>query len=69
VARSELKRKLAKLGCNFEQGARHLVVTYRGKRTLIPRHPSQEIKSGTLHGISGTRHGILKRLGIQEEQL
>jgi mRNA interferase HicA len=56
---SELKRKPAGLGCTFEQGTRHLVVYYKGKRTLMPRHPSQEIKAGTYHG-------ILKRLGIRE---
>jgi mRNA interferase HicA len=55
----ELKRKLAKLGCTFEQGTKHLVVRYQGNRTLIPRHPSQEIKTGTYHG-------ILKQLGIKE---
>jgi mRNA interferase HicA len=55
----ELKRKLAKLGCTFEQAARHLVVSYQGKRSLLPRHPSQEIKTGTYRG-------ILKQLGIKE---
>jgi mRNA interferase HicA len=59
VTASELKRKLAKLGCTFEQAARHLVVRYQGKRTLMPRHPSQEIKTGTYRG-------ILKKLGIEE---
>jgi mRNA interferase HicA len=56
---SELKRKLAKLGCTFEQGARHLVVIYKGSATEMPRHPSKEIKTGTYHR-------ILKNLGIKE---
>jgi len=55
----ELKRKLAKLGCTFEQAARHLVVSYQGKRSLLPRHPGREIKTGTYRG-------ILKQLGIKE---
>ena len=59
VTASELRRKLAKLGCTFEQGTRHLVVYFQGKRTLIPRHPSQEIKTGTYFA-------ILKQLGIKE---
>jgi mRNA interferase HicA len=50
---------LAKLGCTFEQGSRHLIVRYQGKRTLMPRHPSQEIHTGTYHA-------ILKKLGIKE---
>jgi mRNA interferase HicA len=56
---SELRRKLAKLGCTFEQGSRHITVRYNGKRSEMPRHPSKEIKSGTLRG-------ILKELGIKE---
>ena len=56
---SELKRKLAKLGCSFEEGARHIWIRYRGSRTLMPRHPSKEIKTGTYRG-------ILKRLGLKE---
>ena len=56
---SELKRKLAKLGCTFEQGTKHLIVRYQGNRTLMPRHPSQEIQTGTYYA-------ILKKLGIKE---
>jgi mRNA interferase HicA len=59
VTASELKRKLAKLGCTFEQGTRHLIVRYQRNRTLMPRHPSQEIQTGTYYA-------ILKKLGIKE---
>jgi mRNA interferase HicA len=59
VTANELKRRLAKLGCTFEQGARHLVVIYKGKATEIPRHPAKELKTGTVRG-------ILKALGIKE---
>jgi len=60
VTASELKRKLAKLGCTFRQGSKHLIVMYRGVETEIPRHPSKEIKTGTYHA-------ILNRLGIKEK--
>jgi mRNA interferase HicA len=60
VTASELKRKLAKAGCTFEQGKRHLIAIYKGKTSPIPRHPSQEIKTGTYHK-------ILKDLGMEEE--
>ena len=56
---SELKRKLARLGCTFEQGTKHLIVRYQGNRTLMPRHPSKEIKTGTYQA-------ILRKLGIKE---
>jgi mRNA interferase HicA len=59
VTASELRRKLAKLGCTFEQGTRHLVVIYKGKATEMPRHPAKELKTGTVRG-------ILKRLGIED---
>jgi mRNA interferase HicA len=55
---SELKRKLAKLGCTFEQGTRHTVAVYKGRTSPIPRHPVKEIKSGTYHK-------ILKDLGLK----
>ena len=57
---SELKRTLAKLGCTFRQGAKHLVVMYHGPETEMPRHPAKEIKTGTYHG-------ILNKLGIKEK--
>jgi mRNA interferase HicA len=55
---NEAIRKLAKLGCTFENGTRHLVVEYKGKRTQLPRHPSKEIATGTFYA-------ILKKLGIK----
>jgi len=58
VTASELKRKLRKLGCAFENGTRHTLVTFHGKQTTIPRHDTQEIKTGTLNA-------ILKQLGIK----
>jgi len=54
---NELKRKLAKLGCTFEQGTRHTKVFFQGRVSQIPRHSSAEIKTGTLKA-------ILKQLGI-----
>lgn len=57
---SELKRKLAKLGCTFEQGTRHLVIWHQGRRAVMPRHPSQEIRTRTYHD-------ILRQLGIKEQ--
>jgi mRNA interferase HicA len=55
---SELKRKLAKAGCTFEDRTRHTRIFFEGRESIMPRHPSQEIKKGTLRA-------ILKQLGIQ----
>jgi len=59
VKASELKRKLAKLGCTFTEGTRHTIVHRGGLFTTIPRHPAAEIRTGTLQS-------ILKQLGIKE---
>ncbi|MGA2118537.1 MAG: type II toxin-antitoxin system HicA family toxin [Bryobacteraceae bacterium] len=56
---SELKRRLAEAGCTFADGKKHVVIFYKGSRSLMPRHPAKEIKTGTLQS-------ILKRLGIKE---
>jgi mRNA interferase HicA len=58
VTASELKRKLAKLGCDFEQGTNHTKVKFGDRVSQLPRHPSVEIKTGTLQA-------ILKQLGIK----
>jgi mRNA interferase HicA len=55
---SDLKRKLAKLGCEFANATNHTVVTFQGRKSVMPRHPSAEVKTGTLRG-------ILKQLGIK----
>jgi mRNA interferase HicA len=59
VKANELKRKLAKLGCTFTDGTRHILVSLNGRHSTIPRHPAVEIKTGTLNG-------ILKQLGIKQ---
>jgi mRNA interferase HicA len=60
VTASELRRKLAKLGCTFEHGTRHMIAICKGRTSPIPRHPAQEIKVGTYHK-------ILKDLGLKGE--
>jgi mRNA interferase HicA len=58
VKASELKRKLESMGCTMEEGTKHWIVSYKGEKTTIPRHPSKEIRTGTLNG-------ILKQLGLR----
>jgi mRNA interferase HicA len=57
VTASELRRKLAKAGCTFEDRKKHTRVFYQGRESHMPRHPSKEIKKGTVQG-------ILRQLGI-----
>lgn len=58
VKQSEFKRELEKLGVEFTQGTNHYKLRYNGKQSVMPRHPSKEIKEGL-------RKGILKQLGIK----
>ena len=55
---NELKRKLERLGCSVEDGAKHWIIYYQGLRTTVPRHPGKEIKTRTYYS-------ILKQLGIK----
>jgi mRNA interferase HicA len=55
---SELKRWLKKQGCTFAEGKRHTIVMLGGKKATVPRHPTQEIKAGTLNA-------ILRDLGLK----
>jgi mRNA interferase HicA len=57
VKASELKRMLIRQVAKVTDGTKHWIVTYKGRSTTIPRHPSQEIRTGTYHS-------ILKELGI-----
>jgi mRNA interferase HicA len=60
VTASELKRRLEREGCRIEQGTKHWIVYFEGRRTTIPRHPHKEIKTGTYYS-------ILKELGMKRK--
>lgn len=58
---AELKRYLRNCGCRFEEGAKHTLVRLGENSTILPRHPSKEVKTGTLNG-------ILKELGLKGQK-
>jgi mRNA interferase HicA len=51
VKASELRRWLKKQGCSFVEESRHTRITLGAKVSRMPRHPSKDIKAGTLQGI------------------
>jgi len=55
---SEFKRWLTKRGCTFQDGTKHTKVIYGSRTARMPRHPSQDLKTGTLQA-------ILKALGLK----
>jgi mRNA interferase HicA len=48
---SELKRWLKAQGCSFEEGKKHTKVKLGNRSSQIPRHPSTEIRTGTLNAV------------------
>jgi mRNA interferase HicA len=51
VSIGELRRLLRAQGCTFEEGRKHTMVRLGACSAIMPRHPSKEIASGTLHAI------------------
>jgi mRNA interferase HicA len=51
VRASELRRWLKKQGCTFVEESRHTRIVLGSKVSRMPRHPTKEIKTGTLQSI------------------
>ena len=51
MKQSEFVRWLAKQGATFKQGTKHLKVYLNGERSQVPRHPSEELKTGLVEGV------------------
>ncbi|MCL2829820.1 MAG: mRNA interferase [Betaproteobacteria bacterium] len=44
MKQSEFVRWLAKQGATFKQRSKHLKIYLNGEQTILPRHPSCELK-------------------------
>jgi mRNA interferase HicA len=58
VTASELRRWLKKQGCSLVEESRHTRIVLGSKISRMPRHPSKDIKKGTLQS-------ILRDLGLK----
>jgi mRNA interferase HicA len=58
VKQSEFVRWLTKHGATFKDGTRHLKVYCNGKQSILPRHPSKELKQPLVDGVK-------KQLGLK----
>lgn len=58
MKQSEFLRWLIAEGVKVEDGTKHLKLYYNGKRSTLPRHPSQELKTGLVNGVK-------KQLGLK----
>ncbi|NHB91751.1 type II toxin-antitoxin system HicA family toxin [Photorhabdus cinerea] len=57
MKQSEFRRWLESQGVEVWNGTNHLKLRYKGKRSVMPRHPSAEIKEPL-------RKAIIKQLGL-----
>lgn len=55
---SEFRRWLESQGVRIEDGTNHWKLYWNGKQSVLPRHPSKELKEGL-------RQAILKQLGMK----
>lgn len=58
MKQSEFVKWLTSQGATFQDGSRHLKVYLNGKQSLLPRHPSKELKKGLVEGVK-------KQLGLK----
>lgn len=58
VKQSEFLRWLKSQGVTIEQGTKHLKLYHNGKKTILPRHPAKELKTGLVEGVK-------KQLGLK----
>lgn len=58
MKQSEFLRWLIDQGVETKQGANHIKLYFNGKQSVMPRHPSKEIPTGT-------QHAIKRQLGLK----
>lgn len=58
MKQSEFVRWLAQKGATFKDGSKHLKVYCNGRQTVLPRHPSKELKQGLAEAVK-------KQLGLK----
>ena len=51
VKQSEFVKWLKQFGATFEESTNHTKVRLNGKTSFLPRHPSKEMKTGTVEAI------------------
>jgi mRNA interferase HicA len=58
MKQSEFVRWLSQTGATFKDGSKHLKVYCNGRQTVLPRHPSKELKQGLVEAVK-------KQLGLK----
>ncbi|WP_423060350.1 type II toxin-antitoxin system HicA family toxin [Citrobacter portucalensis] len=58
MKQSEFRHWFESQGVDVTNGSNHLKLRYQGRRSVMPRHPGDEIKEAL-------RKAIIKQLGLQ----
>ncbi|MBP3194337.1 MAG: type II toxin-antitoxin system HicA family toxin [Cardiobacteriaceae bacterium] len=58
MKQSEFLRWLKSQGVSTKEGANHLKLYYQDRRSVLPRHPNQELPKGTVEAVK-------KQLGLK----
>lgn len=58
MKQSEFLKWLKAQGVEARQKTKHLHLIYNGKQTILPRHPSKELRTGTVQAVK-------KQLGLK----
>lgn len=51
MKQSEFVRWLKQQGATFKEGTNHLKIYLNGEQSILPRHPSKELKTGIVEGV------------------
>lgn len=51
MKQSEFVRWLQQQGATFKEGTNHLKIYLNGEQTILPRHPSKELKTGIVESV------------------
>jgi mRNA interferase HicA len=51
LKQSEFVRWLTQRGATFQEGKNHLKVYLNGHRSILPRHPAKELKTGLVEAV------------------
>ncbi|NOL51498.1 type II toxin-antitoxin system HicA family toxin [Pelistega suis] len=58
MRQSEFLRWFLHQGVSTSQGSNHIKLYYKGKQSVMPRHPAKELATGTVEAIK-------KQLGLK----
>lgn len=69
MKQSEFLRWLMQHGVQVKQGAKHLKLYANGEQTILPRHPSTELKQALVDAVKKKLRLVRSRVDSQQRRL